>query len=165
MTFCRTLMLMLASCLIVGCAAQDRHTPPAGSATSTAPTPAPSSTPSPPPGLTPAPDQEPDRILPDGSVAPKTGEYIYVEELPEAITRVRPNYPGEARRKGIEGTVMLQCLVLRDGAVGDVRIVKSVPGLDEAAVTCLGQWRFKPAMAKGQPVTVWVGVPVKFSLH
>jgi TonB family protein len=43
--------------------------------------------------------------------------------------------------------------------------VKSIPGLDEAAMACLRQWRFKPALAKGQPVVVWVGVPVKFSLH
>jgi protein TonB len=103
-------------------------------------------------------------IAPDSSL-PRFGDYVYVEELPEAITRVPPSYPDEARKHGIQGTVMGQCLVLRDGTVGDVRIVKSIPGLDEAAMACLRQWRFKPALAKGQPVVVWVGVPVKFSLH
>ena len=60
---------------------------------------------------------------------------------------------------------MVQALVLRDGTVGDTRIVKSIPGLDEAAAAAVGQWRFKPALSKGQPVTVWVGVPIKFSLR
>jgi protein TonB len=164
MTFCRLSVLLLATCCLAGCAPASRSTPPAGSAAPQPAPPQPTSAKSA-PAPTIAPDQEPARILPDGSVAPKFGDYVYVEELPEAITRVPPNYPDEARKNGIQGTVMGQCLVLRDGTVGDVRIVQGIPGLDEAAVACLRRWRFKPAMAKGQPVVVWVGVPIKFSLH
>jgi len=72
-------------------------------------------------------------------------------------------YPEEAKRAGVEGTVMLQALVLEDGTVGDCRIVQSVPGLDEAAVAAVRQWRFKPALSKNVPVSVWVATPVKFS--
>ena len=164
MTFCRTLILLLASCSIAGCAQQARQTPPAGSASERTTLPEPTNSAKPAPTLIVAPGPEQIGVVPDSSL-PKFGDYVYVEELPEALTRVPPIYPDEARRNGIQGTVMGQCLVLRDGPVGDVRIVKSVPGLDEAAVACLRQWRFKPAMAKGQPVTVWVGVPIQFSLH
>ncbi|HEY3216681.1 MAG TPA: energy transducer TonB [Candidatus Eisenbacteria bacterium] len=95
---------------------------------------------------------------------PEFGEYVYVEELPEVVTKVMPAYPEEAMA-GIEGTVQVQALVLEDGTVGDCRIVSSVPGLDEAAVAAVRRWRFKPAMAKGVPVAVWVAVPVRFRLQ
>lgn len=96
---------------------------------------------------------------------PAFGEYVYAEELPEAITRVPPNYPENARRASAEGTVIVQALVGRDGHVKDTRVVNSIPLLDEAAVQAVRQWVFKPAMAKHQPVAVWVAIPVKFSLH
>lgn len=116
-------------------------------------------------GITVAPLPPPGPVDSDSNVLPKFGDYVYVEEHPEALTRVSPAYPDEARRAGVDGTVMVQALVLRDGNVGDTRIVKSVPGLDDAAVAAVRQWRFKPGMAKGQPVAVWVGVPVRFTLH
>ena len=96
---------------------------------------------------------------------PRYGDYVYVEELPEPVERVQPQYPDRAREKGIDGTVNVQVLVGTDGLVKDVRVVKSIPELDESAVACVRRWRFKPARAKGQPVAVWVGVPVKFTLH
>jgi TonB family protein len=96
---------------------------------------------------------------------PKMGEYVYVEELPEALTKVAPEYPEEARRKGIDGTVMVQALVRKDGTIGDAFIIKSIPALDLAAARAVWQWVFKPARAKGEPVAVWVAIPVKFTLH
>ncbi len=114
----------------------------------------------------PVPPTEP----PPGKMAapgrrPAFGEYVYVEVLPEAVTKVAPRYPGTARRAGIEGTVMVQALVLEDGTVGECRVAQSVPGLDEAAVACIRQWRFKPATSKGVPMKVWVTAPVKFTLR
>src|SRR5262245_7641528 len=108
------------------------------------------------PGITPAADT---------SALPKFGDYVYVEELPEAITRVPPSYPAAARDAGVQGTVMVQALVAQDGSVADTRIVKSIPGLDDAAAAAVRQWRFKPAMTRGQPIAVWIGIPVKFALH
>jgi TonB family protein len=90
------------------------------------------------------------------------GEYVYVEELPVAINRASPRLPEEARRQGVEGTVMVEAHILRDGSVGDVRVVKSVPLLDEAAIDCVRQWEFKPALNGGKPVATWVSVPVRF---
>jgi TonB family protein len=96
--------------------------------------------------------------------APRLGEYVYVEELPEAILKV-PQYPDFARTRGIQGMVLVQALVGRDGLVKDARIMKSIPALDSYAVEAVMQWRFKPGAAKGAPVAVWVAVPVKFTLH
>lgn len=96
---------------------------------------------------------------------PKFGDYVYVEELPEAITKIAPVYPDIAREAGVDGQVMVQALVGKDGKVKDVRVVKSIPMLDQAAVSAVKQWLFKPALSNNKPVAVWVAVPVKFSLH
>ena len=96
---------------------------------------------------------------------PQAGEYVYAEELPEAITKVPPTYPDEARDAKVQGMVVVQALVGRDGSVKDVRMQKSIPPLDAAAMACVRQWKFKPATAKGEPVAVWVTIPVRFALH
>lgn len=96
---------------------------------------------------------------------PKFGDYVYVEELPEAITKVPPQYPDIAREAGVDGQVLVQALVGKDGHVKDTRVVKSIPMLDAAAVAAVKQWVFKPALSNNKPVAVWVAVPVRFSLH
>ena len=104
-------------------------------------------------------------VAPSEDDLPKFGDYVYVEELPEAVTRISPAYPDLAREAGVDGTVMVQALVGKDGKVKDVRVVKSIPMLDESAKAAVRQWVFKPALSNNKPVAVWVGVPVKFSLH
>lgn len=94
-----------------------------------------------------------------------SGDYVYVEVLAEPITRVAPIYPEEARSKRVDGTVHTQVLIGKDGLVRDVRIIKSIPLLDSAAVAAVRQWTFKPARGAGKPVSVWMGVPIKFSLR
>jgi protein TonB len=102
---------------------------------------------------------------PEEDALPKFGEYVYVEELPEAVTKVPPVYPDLAREAGVDGTVLVQALVGKDGKVKDTKVVKSIPMLDANAVTAVKQWVFKPALSNNKPVAVWVAVPVKFSLH
>lgn len=114
--------------------------------------PLPEPTASDPPPLDPSPTQV------DGS--PHLGQYVYVEELPEPIERPGPEYPAAAR--GQRGLVMVQALVGKDGSVLKTQITKSDPPFDEAAMACVKKWRFKPALSKGQPVIVWVAVPVAF---
>lgn len=93
------------------------------------------------------------------------GEYVYVQELPEPTRRVPPEYPEQARRRGIEGTVLIQALVDEAGVVVDTRIAESIPALDEAALAAARQWVFKPALTNNKPVAVWVAIPVRFSLR
>ena len=96
---------------------------------------------------------------------PRLGDHVYVEELPEPIRKVAPAYPLAARKAGVSGTVIVQALVDKQGRVRDTRVMKSVPMLDAAAVAAVRRWVFKPARARGQPVAVWVAVPVRFTLH
>ena len=102
---------------------------------------------------------------PSDDQLPQFGEYVYVEELPEAITKVPPLYPDIAREAGVDGVVLVQALVGKDGHVKDVRVVKPIPMLDDAAITAVKQWVFKPALSNNKPVAVWVAVPVRFSLQ
>jgi periplasmic protein TonB len=102
---------------------------------------------------------------PSDDQLPQFGEYVYVEELPEAITKAPIAYPDIAREAGVDGTVMVQALVGKDGKVKDVKVVKSIPMLDEAALASVRQWVFKPALSNNKPVAVWVAVPVKFTLQ
>jgi len=105
------------------------------------------------------------QVAPPSDEDPAFGTYVYAEELPEVITKVNPVYPEMAREANVDGIVMIQALVGKDGKVHDVRVVKSIPLLDKAADEAVRQWIFKPALANNKPVAVWVGVPVRFSLH
>ena len=102
---------------------------------------------------------------PSDEELPKFGEYVYVEELPEAVTKVQPEYPEIARSANVDGTVLVQALVGKDGKVKDTKVVKSIAMLDASAVAAVKQWVFKPALSNNKPVAVWVAVPVRFSLH
>ena len=95
---------------------------------------------------------------------PARSESTHVEELPEAIEKVPPPYPDEARRQNIFGTVIVVALVGKDGTVKETRIDWSIPYLDEPAVAAVRRWRFKPARVDGRPIAVWVAVPVRFHL-
>lgn len=102
---------------------------------------------------------------PEEEVLPQLGEFVYVEELPEAITKIPASYPDIAREAGVDGVVMVQALVGKDGKVKDTKVTKSIPMLDAAAVSAVRQWVFKPALSNNKPVAVWVAVPVRFTLH
>ena len=104
-------------------------------------------------------------VAPPTDELPKFGDYVYVEELPEPITKVTPIYPDIAREAGVDGVVLVQALVGKDGHVKDVKVVKPIPMLNDAAVAAVRQWVFKPALSNNKPVAVWVSVPVRFSLH
>lgn len=96
---------------------------------------------------------------------PGVGEYVYVEDLPEAIFRVLPIYPDLARKAGVDGTVVVNAHVCACGQIMETRLARSIPMLDEAAVAAVRQWEFKPALINGEPVAVWVAVPVQFRLN
>ncbi|HEY6195222.1 MAG TPA: energy transducer TonB [Candidatus Eisenbacteria bacterium] len=96
---------------------------------------------------------------------PAFGEYVFVDKLPGALYRRLPEYPQPAREAGVQGTVMVMALVCSSGQVIETKVVLSIPMLDDAAQAAVRHWVFEPAKAGGEPVAVWVGVPVRFSLH
>lgn len=84
---------------------------------------------------------------------------------PSVVREVKPSYPAETMTVGIEGGVLLDCVVNTDGSTSDVRVLQSLyPTLDEAAVAALRQWVFKPGARNGAPVRVRVEVEMRFTL-
>ena len=80
--------------------------------------------------------------------------------------RVDPIYPPGSRRDGEQGTGLFRVLVNEKGRPIDVQMLKSsgFPRLDEAAMTAIRKWAFKPAVQNSQPVQSWTRVQVTFEL-
>lgn len=93
---------------------------------------------------------------------PGEGDFVYYEDPPTPIFHVPPAYPEFARDAQIQGRVVLHVLVDKFGRVKAVKVIKSVKGLDDAAVDAVKKWVFKPALSQNKPVAVWVEVPMEF---
>ena len=112
-------------------------------------------------------------VAPQPAPAPaevdRTGVYPAVPPggtQPEEIERVVPRYPAMARRAGVQGAVVVRGIVRRDGTIDDVEVIKDLPyGLGEAAREAVSQWRFRPAMVRGEPIDVYYTVTVNFRLQ
>lgn len=94
-------------------------------------------------------------------------EFIAVDVAPELISKAAPEYPAEAKAKGIQGKVIISSRVEIDGTVSGQKVTSSSgsPLLDAAALAAAGKYRFKPAVQDGKPVTVWVSFAVDFALE
>jgi protein TonB len=89
---------------------------------------------------------------------------------PVLLREVKPNYTADALRAKIQGTVELDAVVRADGTIDarTIRIVRSLDpafGLDREAVEAVKQWRFRPAMRKGQAVAAIVTLELAFSIR
>lgn len=91
--------------------------------------------------------------------------FVPIEHLPVVVREVKPIYPPIAEQAGIEGRVTVGVLVGTDGRVLDTHVVRSVPMLDEAAVTAARQWVFTPGLNNDHAVACWVSIPFVFRLH
>ena len=80
------------------------------------------------------------------------------------VVDVPPVYPEISRRAHIQGVVILEAVLDAKGNVASVRVLRSVPTLDQAAIDAVQQWRFSPALLNGQPVPVVMTVTVNFTL-
>jgi protein TonB len=83
---------------------------------------------------------------------------------PTKIADARPVYPPDALAARVQGVVIIEATIDTSGAVGDMKVLRSVPLLDEAALEAVGQWRFTPTYLNGQPVSVIMTVTVNFTL-
>ena len=82
--------------------------------------------------------------------------------VPRKIFDVAPVTPEAARQADIRGTVILELTIGADGAVTSVRILRSIPLLDAAALECARQWRYDPVLLNGRPVPVIITATVTF---
>ena len=85
--------------------------------------------------------------------------------LPKLIRESKPQYTARAMQEKIQGEVLMECVVKRDGTVGDKKIVKSLhPDLDQAALDAAAQWLFEPGTRNGKPANVMVTITMAFTL-
>ena len=101
-------------------------------------------------------------------LTPGTDEYPATPSddmtLPEMITKVEPIYPAQAKKVRWEGKVVLEAVVKTDGTIGDVKVLSFTNELfNEAAITAVKQWTYKPALNKdGKPVAIYYVIRVDF---
>ena len=87
-------------------------------------------------------------------------------KAPVAIKRVEPLYTDLARKARVEGVVIIEAIIDRNGDVTDVRILKPLPlGLDTSALEAVKRWKFQPGTLNGQPVPVIYNLTVNFRLQ
>jgi periplasmic protein TonB len=88
--------------------------------------------------------------------------------LPRVLVEKKPQYTADAMRAKVQGTVWLECVVLPNGEVGDIKIVRSLDsvfGLDQEAIKAARQWKFMPGVRNGEPVPVLITIELTFTLR
>ncbi len=106
-----------------------------------------------PEGPPPAEPEGPIRV--GGDVAP-----------PVKITSPPPQYTEIARKARVQGVVIVEAIIDKQGNVTNVKILKGLPmGLDTAAADAVKKWRFEPATLNGKPVAVIYNLTVNFRLQ
>ena len=78
--------------------------------------------------------------------------------------RVEPQYPEQALVQHVQGTVLLDVLMNRQGAVQNILLVSGDPLLADAAIAAVRQWRFKPQIVNGRAVESETRVTLRFVL-
>lgn len=85
---------------------------------------------------------------------------------PVILARSDPQYTEVARKARVQGVVVLEAIIDRNGNVTDVRVLKGLPmGLSESAMAAVRRWRFKPGNLRGNPVPVIFNLTVNFRLQ
>lgn len=92
---------------------------------------------------------------------------IIREARPLYRTNPPPPYPQIARKRGLQGVVVLEVLVDTNGNAADLRVLSSSghPILDRTAMASVKHWTFDPGTRGGKKVTMWVRVPIRFQLE
>ena len=84
---------------------------------------------------------------------------------PKKVKDVDPVYPPIAQSARVQGVVILEATIGPDGRVQDVKVLRSIPLLDAAAIDAVKQWVYTPTLLNGVPVPVIMTVTVNFTLR
>jgi protein TonB len=110
-------------------------------------------------------------VIPDSlknAPAPSPASSLEPLTVPEetalgwVIHRVEPEYPAQALQQRIDGPVVVQAWVAKDGSVRDLKLVKGYFVLGRAAIDAVKQWRFKPYMQNGKPTEFRTTITLTF---
>ncbi|HEU5451477.1 MAG TPA: TonB family protein [Terriglobales bacterium] len=80
------------------------------------------------------------------------------------LHQVKPTYPPLARQARIQGQVVLEAVIAKDGTIQNLRLVSGHPMLAPAAIQAVKEWRYKPYILNGEPVEVSTTITVNFTL-
>jgi periplasmic protein TonB len=80
------------------------------------------------------------------------------------IRQVKPPYPPLAKQARIQGAVVLEAVISKQGGVENLRVISGHPLLIQAALDAVKQWKYKPTLLNGEPVEVVTTVTVNFNL-
>ena len=104
-----------------------------------------------------------------GGIGSGVGPYVMGSGVtaPVAIYQPLPLYTEEARRARVEGIVLIQAVIRKDGSVDSFRVLRGLGyGLDESAINTIAtKWRFRPGAMRGVPVDVQANIEVTFRLY
>jgi len=107
----------------------------------------------PPPLPPPPPIIKADRIRQGGNV-----------QAANLIEQVNPIYPPLARQARIQGVVVMEAVISKEGSIESLRVVTGHPLLNQAALDAVKQWKYRPTLLNGEPVEVITTVTVMFNL-
>ena len=97
--------------------------------------------------------------------------FAWVEEMPQPIGGIKAiqekvHYTEIARLAGIEGTVVIEAVIDKEGNVIDAKIIRDIGGgLGESAINAVRTTKFTPGKQRGKPVKVKITIPIKFVLR
>ncbi len=103
----------------------------------------------------------------DGSSGATSAAKVVRQAVPRYRRNRPPQYPLQARLRGVEGLVLLEVLVDISGRVADIKLLASSAhsALDRAAVRAVRRWSFIPGTIASKKTKMWVRVPVRFRLN
>lgn len=103
-------------------------------------------------------------VLPAAPVATTHLFHISQMNVGDLIRKVQPAYPALARSARIQGVVVLQAVISKQGTIENLKILRGHPMLAPAAIDAVRQWRYRPYILNGEPVEVETQITVNFSL-
>jgi TonB family protein len=110
------------------------------------------------------------RPAPAVAAAPRTAVPIHISvggnvQAAKLVNKVDPVYPADLKQQGITGTVIVRAVVSTTGETLSPEVINTVhPGLAQAALDAVRQWRYQPTLLNGQPVEVVTTITVAFEL-
>jgi TonB family protein len=101
-------------------------------------------------------------VVPSGLQGPvRVSSGIMSQQL---LSKTNPVYPAEAKAAGVQGAVVLQAVLAKDGSVSTLKIVSGPEMLRKSAVDAVQQWKYKPYLLNGQAVDVDTTVTVNYTI-
>jgi len=107
------------------------------------------------------------RAVPPTIVKPTSPQKLRISSGVAAgmlVLHVKPQYPMLAMQARVQGTVVLQAVIGKDGTVHDLHVISGHPLLAPAAIEAVKQWRYRPYLLNNEPVEVDTQVNVNFTL-